>query len=104
MNPSQCRFGSLKQGKKYQISLSVSNVGHDSTRFKVKGPTAGQVIKIEHRPGLVAPGMKVRIDVILNAQLGDEESQSIEDKIQIITEAEIITIPISASALLFDPP
>jgi hypothetical protein len=75
----------------------LSNVGIDGTRFTVKKPS-NPGITITHPKGLVAPGMSVTLTVRLNTANSSEKV--ISDEIQIVSESEILHVPVKAGTLI----
>jgi Flagellar-associated PapD-like len=96
--PKSCKFGIVKAGGVYQISVALTNVGIDATRFNVRHK-AKEVITVEHKAGLVAPGMTVNLKVRLEAPANDSE---INEIIEIATESDILKLEMKASVVASD--
>ncbi|KAJ1344576.1 hypothetical protein BSLG_000099 [Batrachochytrium salamandrivorans] len=100
--PAYCRFGTIMQSGMAKVVLTMTNLGIDSTRYTVRQPkNAG--IRAEFRHGIVAPGMSVQLIMLLHGADAAKHSMAeesgnikISDEIQIVSEREILHIPITA--------
>lgn len=95
--PKECKFGTVKAEGIYEINLMLTNVGIDGTRFKVK-KEENSLLSLEYKVGLVAPGITLQMKVRLN--LHDVSPCEINEKIQIINEADILNIKVTGSNIL----
>jgi hypothetical protein len=94
--PSKAKFGILRQGNMYQTIINLVNVGLDSTRFRIKSPKSKR-LSINYRKGPVAPGMKVALEIIIDAtNLDSDEAYRISEDLQIVSESEYLYVPVSA--------
>jgi hypothetical protein len=92
--PKSCKFGNLKNGGIYEMNMMLTNVGFDSTRFKIK-KNEKSFISVEYKLGLVAPGITLYLKVRLD--LKEVGAREIDEVIQIITESDILNIEVKAS-------
>lgn len=94
--PSHARFGVVRQGGVYSTYLTLTNVSNDSTRFLVKKPKSSN-LTVNYKKGPVAPGMRVHVELLLDAKnLSSQEVIKLDDELVIVTEAEYLHIPVSA--------
>lgn len=68
LSPAQCRFGTLRDGGVYRISIMLTNIGNDSTRFKIKAPT-NNLLKVHYKPGPVSVFIDSSITISLGGKL-----------------------------------
>ncbi|KAJ3125069.1 hypothetical protein HK098_000626 [Nowakowskiella sp. JEL0407] len=102
--PGKCVLGCLEDGCQYKVSISIKNVSNISTRFRVRYPEGElKSIIVKSKPGAVAPGISSKLEVIVTASLKHEDTKSdstgkgrLTSRVQIITETEIITVPVLA--------
>ncbi|KAL3882261.1 hypothetical protein ACJMK2_028623 [Sinanodonta woodiana] len=101
--PDEVDFGILKEGNTYTFDVSLVNTGVDPCRFKIKQPPPATGIRIIYVPGPVAPGMKTTFEVELYAIAvgveGDSGVGSIRHDLEIVTETDILFLPIAANIL-----
>lgn len=78
--------------------ISLTNIGNDSARFKIRQPSTESGATVRYQPGPVAPGMKLKVLVELDARSATiaKKSKEIKTTFQVVTEAEVLHIPISA--------
>ncbi|RKO87776.1 hypothetical protein BDK51DRAFT_27329 [Blyttiomyces helicus] len=93
VHPPSCRFGEVKEGGIYRITLTLTNAGNDSTRFRIK---CGPNFTVKYKPGLVAPGIPVKLHVEFRASSDGGERREVVEEIRIYTQAEILHVPINA--------
>lgn len=93
--PKACHFGNVKCGGSYEMQIALTNVGIDATRFKVK-IQSNSCLKVEHKTGLVAPGITVHLRVTLNTKTRSE-SLKINETIEVLTESDILYFDVEAS-------
>jgi hypothetical protein len=97
VEPKSCEFGIIKENTKNTMKVSVLNKSNDIVRFKIIQPNS-EYIRIKYKIGPVSPGLQIKMIVEVTAP--ETNSQlSINDFGQIITENEIIKIPISVVIL-----
>ncbi|CAE7589360.1 SPAG17, partial [Symbiodinium pilosum] len=89
--PGACRFGPLRQGSLYRMSVFVRNLEVDVTRFNVKPPES-KLVNVKWQPGHLAPGMATKLTVEVLAL----EPARIEQLLEVHTKAHIIRVPITA--------
>lgn len=101
--PEEVDFGVLKEGNTYTFTVLLKNTGVDTCRFKIKQPPPATGIRIVYKPGPVAAGMKTEIDVEIYAIAVGVEGEtgvgSIRHELEIVTESDIIFLPITATVL-----
>ena len=94
--PSKAKFGILKQGYVYQTNITLVNVGLDSTRYRIKPPKSNRII-INYRKGPLAPGLKLTVEVLIDArELDSDQICTIKEDIEIISESEYLYVPVAA--------
>lgn len=92
--PSKCNFGSVKTtDSPPSVTLDMTNVGLDSCRFKIK-QSPESMLQVKYKHGPVAPGMSVKFTITL---LPGTEAKQLEEEIKIISELEILHIPVKAT-------
>ncbi len=97
LDPKSCEFGMIKENSMNLMKVNIMNKTNDIIRFKIVQPEC-EYIKIKYKVGPISPGLKIKITVeIISPKT--ENKFSINDYGQIITENEIIKIPISATIL-----
>ncbi|XP_006902719.1 PREDICTED: sperm-associated antigen 17-like [Elephantulus edwardii] len=101
--PSAVNFGVLREGYTYAVSVKLKNIGVDFCRFRVKQPPLSTGIKVTYKPGPVAAGLQKELKVELFAMaIGDGGTKGvshISHNIEIITEHEILLLPVAATVL-----
>nr|XP_020858672.1 sperm-associated antigen 17 isoform X2 [Phascolarctos cinereus] len=101
--PSEVNFGVLKEGHTYAATVKLRNVGVDFCRFQVKQPPPSTGLKVTYTPGPVASGLQVDLQVEIFAMaVGENASKglgTISYNIEIITEHEILLLPVEAIVL-----
>ncbi|KAI8896643.1 hypothetical protein BC833DRAFT_85524 [Globomyces pollinis-pini] len=91
--PSTFKFGKIISGTMTERSVELTNVGFESCRFIIRKPKA-DYITVHYKHGSVAPGMHVLLTIRIQKVLEENELLIFNDSIQVVTEAEILTIPI----------
>ncbi|XP_072500601.1 sperm-associated antigen 17 isoform X2 [Notamacropus eugenii] len=101
--PPEVNFGVLKEGHTYAATVKLKNVGVDFCRFQVKQPPPSTGLKVIYTPGPVASGLQVDLQVEIFAMaVGENASKglgTISYNIEIITEHEILLLPVEAIVL-----
>ncbi|XP_027722514.1 sperm-associated antigen 17 isoform X2 [Vombatus ursinus] len=101
--PPEVNFGVLKEGHTYAATVKLRNVGVDFCRFQVKQPPPSTGLKVTYTPGPVASGLQVDLQVeIFATAVGENASKglgTISYNIEIITEHEILLLPVEAIVL-----
>ncbi|KAJ8331564.1 hypothetical protein O5D80_000476 [Batrachochytrium dendrobatidis] len=110
IHPSKCKFNIVSSAENAEMALTMTNIGIDSTRFFVRQPKC-KGIKADFKPGPVAPGMATHIFVRVQSDLvatgalvnskPDSMSIKITDELQIVSESEILHIPITVGKCLY---
>ncbi|KAJ3033106.1 Sperm-associated antigen 17 [Rhizophlyctis rosea] len=80
----------------------LTNVGNDSTRFKVrqvKGLEGEEEVRVGFKPGPVAPGMHTKLSITLQASAKGQDQRQLRTEFQIVTETEIMHVGVSANIL-----
>ena len=93
--PPKCKFGNVKQNEMPKVSIELKNVGIEPARFIVKVPNQNS-LQVSFKHGPVAPGMSVKLNVQL--QTGNIP-RVLEESMTVVSETEILTIPILANIL-----
>eukprot|EP00455_Lapot_gusevi_P053131 TRINITY_DN8223_c0_g1_i3.p1 TRINITY_DN8223_c0_g1~~TRINITY_DN8223_c0_g1_i3.p1 ORF type:complete len:705 (-),score=191.71 TRINITY_DN8223_c0_g1_i3:105-2219(-) len=96
VQPEVCEFGSLRVGCTYRLAVQLTNVGAEKARFTIDSvPPAAMNVRVLYRPGPVAAGMAVRLEIELYAgELGDWRQDLV-----IRTERDTFRLPMSASVV-----
>nr|XP_014344891.1 PREDICTED: LOW QUALITY PROTEIN: sperm-associated antigen 17 [Latimeria chalumnae] len=101
--PPEVDFGVLREGYTYSVLVKVKNVGVDLCRFRVKQPPACIGLRVLYRPGPVAAGMNVVLEIELYAMAiglkGSEGAGHIAYDIEIQAETETLFLPVIATVL-----
>nr|XP_054384852.1 sperm-associated antigen 17 isoform X5 [Pongo abelii] len=101
--PSSVKFGVLKEGHTYATVVKLKNVGVDFCRFKVKQPPPSTGLKVTYKPGPVAAGLQTELNIELFATAVGEDgakgSAHISHNIEIMTEHEVLFLPVEATVL-----
>ncbi|XP_016780307.3 sperm-associated antigen 17 isoform X3 [Pan troglodytes] len=101
--PSSVKFGVLKEGHTYATVVKLKNVGVDFCRFKVKQPPPSTGLKVTYKPGPVAAGLQTELKIELFATAVGEDgakgSAHISHNIEIMTEHEVLFLPVEATVL-----
>ncbi|XP_021778435.2 sperm-associated antigen 17 isoform X3 [Papio anubis] len=101
--PSSVKFGVLKEGHTYATVVKLKNVGVDFCRFKVKQPPPSTGLKVTYKPGPVAAGLQTELNIQLFAMAVGEDgargSAHISHNIEIMTEHEVLFLPVEATVL-----
>jgi len=97
LDPKSCEFGMIKENSKNLMKINIMNKTNDTIRFKIVQPES-EYIKIKYKVGPISPGLQIKIAIEINSPK-TENKFTINDYGQIITENEIIKIPISATIL-----
>uniref|UniRef100_A0A4X2KND6 Sperm associated antigen 17 n=1 Tax=Vombatus ursinus TaxID=29139 RepID=A0A4X2KND6_VOMUR len=105
--PPEVNFGVLKEGHTYAATVKLRNVGVDFCRFQVKQPPPSTGLKVTYTPGPVASGLQVDLQVeIFATAVGENASKglgTISYNIEIITEHEILLLPVEGLTHLWSP-
>ncbi|CAF1242202.1 unnamed protein product [Didymodactylos carnosus] len=93
-------------GATYSTNIEIKNVGIDSCRFRIRQPPLGTGLRVIFQPGTLAAGMKRPITIELYALISNNNKQlannygnglsQLDQKVEIITETNIIYLPIHA--------
>ncbi|CAK8694543.1 unnamed protein product [Clavelina lepadiformis] len=101
--PPEIVFGVLREGSTYSFTVRLKNTGIDLCRFKVRQPPPGTGMRVQYTPGPVAAGVDTLLEVHIYAIAvgveGDSGVGTINHQLEIITESEILHLPISAVVL-----
>ncbi|CAH6928396.1 Spag17 [Phodopus roborovskii] len=101
--PPSVKFGVLKEGHTYATIVKLKNVGVDFCRFRVKQPPPSTGLKVTYKPGPVAAGLYAELKVELFAMAVGEDgakgSAHISHNIEIMTEHDILFLPVEAIVL-----
>ncbi|XP_052284814.1 sperm-associated antigen 17-like isoform X3 [Dreissena polymorpha] len=101
--PEEVDFGVLKEGNTYAFTVLLKNTGVDTCRYKIKQPPPATGIRIIYKPGPVAAGMKAEIEVEIYAIAvgveGESGVGSVRHELEIVTETDVIFLPITANIL-----
>nr|XP_044993817.1 sperm-associated antigen 17 [Jaculus jaculus] len=101
--PPSVRFGVLKEGHTYATIVKLQNVGVDFCRFRVMQPPPSTGLKVTYKPGPVAAGLHAELKVELFAMAVGEDgakgSAHISHNIEIMTEHDILFLPVEATVL-----
>ena len=90
--PASIRFGVLKVGEHYQMSLVVKNEDSQLMRFTIR-QSPNKNVKVVFKPSPVASGMTCKLNVELNAS----ETQRVDTEFEIVTRTEIYKVPVLAN-------
>ncbi|KAJ3346043.1 Sperm-associated antigen 17 [Kappamyces sp. JEL0680] len=93
--PAACKFGTIHTGAIESLTIEMTNVGLDSARFVVKQPK-DSLVQVKYKHGPVAPGMSVKFTVTIAA---GPEQRAVHEEILIVSETEILHIPVTANIL-----
>ncbi|XP_029931600.1 sperm-associated antigen 17 [Myripristis murdjan] len=104
LRPSSVDFGKLREGTLYAVTVVMTNVGVDTCRFTVKQPPPASGLRVIYNPGPVAAGLQVQLHVQLFAMSAVQEGEAepknyISQNIPILTETEILYLPVTATIL-----
>uniref|UniRef100_H2YTD8 Sperm-associated antigen 17 n=1 Tax=Ciona savignyi TaxID=51511 RepID=H2YTD8_CIOSA len=101
--PPEVVFGILREGSTYSYTVRMRNTGIDLCRFRIKQPPPGTGIRVNYSPGPVAAGMETKIEIEVYAIAvgveGDSGVGTINHHLEIITETDIMLLPITAIVL-----
>uniref|UniRef100_A0A8C7BE38 Sperm associated antigen 17 n=1 Tax=Neovison vison TaxID=452646 RepID=A0A8C7BE38_NEOVI len=101
--PPSVNFGVLEEGHTYATTVKLKNVGVDFCRFRVKQPPPSTGLKVTYKPGPVAAGLQTELKVELFAMAvgedGTKGSTHISHNIEIMTEHDILFLPVEATVL-----
>ncbi|XP_054862915.1 sperm-associated antigen 17 [Amphiprion ocellaris] len=102
--PESVDFGTLQEGTTSTITVVMKNVGVDTCRFHVKQPSPNTGLRVIYKPGPVAAGLQVELQVQLfamcAAQTGEVEPKTyISQDVIINTERDIFYLPVTANIL-----
>ncbi|KRX02221.1 hypothetical protein PPERSA_04843 [Pseudocohnilembus persalinus] len=96
ITPISARFGVLKIGGQYQITINVKNEDLLAQRITIRQPENNRFIKVFMKQmGPIALGLTREVIVRVNAQ--EEIYGKVQDSFQIVSKHEIYTIPIYAT-------
>ncbi len=66
ISPSEINFGTLQEGGKYHVSLTLKNVGVHPCRFRIRQPHPATGLKVRYSPGQVCSENSTRsLDSVL---------------------------------------
>ncbi|NWX86561.1 SPG17 protein, partial [Nothoprocta pentlandii] len=101
--PPNVTFGVLKEGCTYTATVILKNVGVNFSRFWVKPPPPHTGLRVIYKPGPVAAGLQVELEIEIFAMAnGREDTDGLEEvshHIEILTEAETLLLPVRANIL-----
>lgn len=101
--PEGVNFGVLKEGCTYRYAVMLRNTGVDTCRFKVRQPPPATGLRVIYKPGPIAAGMCVELALelyaIANGVEGESGVGSLGHVLEIITETDILELPIVATIL-----
>merc|ERR1740123_2343461 len=89
--PSGCRFGPLRTGSIYRMSVNVRNLDVDVTRFCVT-PLENRMVRVKHCPGGIAPGMAMQLLI----EIACLEPAFIEEVVEVRSKAQVVRFPVTA--------
>ena len=100
VRPALVEFGNIDVNSdlKNSVSVIMTNIGLDSGRFKIK-QQENTVVDIEYKHGLVAPGMAVIFTFKLKKGIDLKANNQIDEEIKIISEMEILYIPVKGTLM-----
>jgi len=91
VTPGACRFGPLRLGAMYRMSIYVRNLDVDVTRFNVM-PVKSDFVRVSYTPGHLAPGMAAKIVVEIAAL----SPAKIEQLVEVRLKAHVVSVPVTA--------
>uniref|UniRef100_A0A3Q1HUT0 Sperm-associated antigen 17-like n=1 Tax=Acanthochromis polyacanthus TaxID=80966 RepID=A0A3Q1HUT0_9TELE len=102
--PESVDFGTLQDGTTSTVTVVMKNVGVDACRFHVKQPSPCTGLRVIYKPGLVAAGLQVELQVQLFAMCAAptgelEPNTFISQDVIINTETDIFCLPVTANIL-----
>lgn len=101
--PPSVNFGVLEEGHTYETTVKLKNVGVDFCRFRVKQPPPSTGLKVTYKPGPVAAGLQAELKVELFTMVVGEDgakgSAHISHNIEIMTEHDVLFLPVEATVL-----
>ncbi|XP_056016110.1 sperm-associated antigen 17-like isoform X9 [Ostrea edulis] len=101
--PEEVEFGVLREGYTYCYTVYLKNTGVDSCRFRIKQPPPATGLRINYKPGPIAAGMRVELNVELYAIAVGVEGEmgvgSVRHDLEIVTQTDVLFLPISATVL-----
>ncbi|KAM9565464.1 sperm-associated antigen 17 [Guaruba guarouba] len=101
--PSRVTLGVLKEGCTYAATVILKNVGVNFSRFRVKQPPPHTGLRVMYKPGPVAAGLQVELEIEIFAMVtGGEDTGGLEEiahNIEILTETETLLLPVTANIL-----
>ncbi|XP_009705712.1 PREDICTED: sperm-associated antigen 17, partial [Cariama cristata] len=104
--PPRVMFGVLKEGCTYAVTVMLKNVGVNFSRFRVKQPPPHTGLSVMYRPGPVAAGLQVELEIEIFAMvIGGEDTGGLGEvshDIEILTETETLLLPVRATVLTND--
>ncbi|XP_033741247.1 sperm-associated antigen 17-like isoform X1 [Pecten maximus] len=104
--PEEIDFGVLREGNTYICTVCLKNTGVDSCRFKIRQPPPATGLRINYKLGPIAAGMKTDLECELYAIAvgveGESGVGSIRHDLEIVTETDILFLPITATVLTAD--
>ncbi|KAM4714763.1 LOW QUALITY PROTEIN: sperm-associated antigen 17 [Anableps anableps] len=99
LNPSSVDFGTQQEGTYSSVTVLMKNVGVNLCRFRVKQPPTATGLRILYTPGPVPAGLQVKLQVQLLAMCDETEPKNISQDITILTETDILYLPVTADIL-----
>jgi len=94
VKPGSCRFGPLRAGSVYRMTVYFRNLDVDVTRFNV-APVNDPMVSLQYTPGHLAPGIATKLVVEVRAIT----PQRVEQLIDIRVKAHIVKVPVTAKVL-----
>lgn len=95
--PESARFGPLRAGQNYELTLSCKNEDMLTQRITVRNPQDKRIRVRQETTGPIAPGIIRRIIIEIVAR--DDDSGKIDDEVQIVTKTDVYKIPVFANIL-----
>lgn len=92
--PASARFGIIKQGAVYMITMTLKNEDNLTARFTLKQPKCTEA-KVIYTPTPIAPGMTVKLKVELTATA----PMKFEAEFEIASKTEIFKVPVFANIM-----
>lgn len=94
IKPGQCRFGLLRRGGVYSMTVTLRNLDVEGTRFVIK-PVQSEYIVAHYAPQQVAPGLSLTVTIEVRAH----HAATLENVLDVKCKAHAIRIPILAKIL-----
>ena len=91
LSPAHVHFGRVLPGVAVKRRATLTNVSSDLGRFAVRQPS-GSVFAVEHKPGMVSPGLAAQLKVVCRASRPGEYV----GEATILTESQVFVLSLSA--------